>query len=181
MVPTSKKKVYKVLERISRMSYSIVFRIFLKVFNPKFFRIFFKKLTVSSFWASKVAIKEGSSLFQEVCLIMETYLFQLAPTVAIIYKAQGNSIKKYLFKQFFLVKPKFIYLGVESTLSFGIKFMAIDFTVFFRKLKFGKVKEPSPGLSLFVYALLGSRVRMPGAIFKKYIMVLFKKRSSFNL
>jgi len=116
------------------------------------------------------------SLFSEVCSVLENYLFKLAPTVAIIYKSNEDSRKKYLFKQFFFVKPKFIYLGIESTLSFGIKFMVIDFTIFFRKLRFGKISEPSSKGSSFLYALINNRLRMPGAIFKKYIIVLLKKK-----
>ena len=80
-------------------------------------------------------------------------------------------------KQFFFVKPKFIYLGIESTLSFAIKFITMDFTVFFRKDKFGKNSFSENSISSILYGLINGPQRMPGAIFKKYVQLLVKKRS----
>ena len=169
--------MYKVKERISRMSYSIIFRIFIKIFKPKFFRIFLKRLINSAGACSGWNFGNRPPDVYRILEILETYLFRLTPTVGVIYKSKKDSAKKYLFKQFFFVKPKFIYLGIESTLSFAIKFITMDFTVFFRKDKFGKNSFSENSISSILYGLINGPQRMPGAIFKKYVQLLVKKRS----
>jgi len=170
LLPTNKKKLYKFKERSCTLNTTITLRALLKVLKPKKFRFFFK-----TFSFNRVFDFNTNIFFQNFIKILENYILNLLPTVGLLYKFTLLKKKKYLFKQFFLVKPKYILLKGESSVSFALKYLNIDFNIFFKTRIFILEKSWGFAFNLFIGKLIQTPNRLPGALLKKYIAASYKK------
>jgi len=147
----------------------ITLRALLKVLKPKKFRFFFKFFSLT-----KLAGLGENITFQDFIKILENYILRLLPTIGLLYKFTFLKKKKYLFKQFFLVKPKYVLLKGESSLSFALKYLNIDFNIFFKARALLLEKSWNHVFSLFLNKLTRNPNRLPGALLKKYVSNSYK-------